>query len=237
MKGTEPSHFDYIRKVEKEIVQEAEEKLYREITLYQESLNLLVDILDNLYPDSGKKELSFVDFVLLPILSKTVMSLKSYFDLVIKGYYNEAIVINRNILESALLCMLITKKEEYAEKWFAGKLRSLEVRKALGLKGENDLQEIYSMMSDYVHTNVGSLGSIIKFEIEKKRMVVRWAPDFDEELSRYMLFPTISFLLISHMSDLFRDRFDRKVLDEMAKYKKNIMKAFEEVQSEILSAL
>lgn len=39
------------------------------------------------------------------------------------------------------------------------------------------------------------------------------------------------------MSDLFRDRFDRKVLDEMAKYKKNIMKAFEEVQSKILSAL
>lgn len=236
MKENETSHFNYMIEVEKEIVQKTKKRLDKEIILYQESLNLLVEILDILYPDSGKKDRSLVDLVLLPVLSKAVMAMKSYFNLVIKGYYNEAIVINRNILESALLGILVTKKEEYAAKWFDGSLKSREVRKAVGFKDENDLQEIYDMMSHYVHVNVGSLGSIIKFEIEEKRMVVRWVPDFNEELARYMLFPTISFILISHLSELFKNKLDRKFLDEMTIHKKNIMKAFEEVQSKILDA-
>jgi len=221
------SHLSYIIEAEKKTIQESSRELKEEIALYQETLNLAVEMLDNLYSDYRKKDTSFADFALLPILSKIIMSLKSYFDLVIKGYYHEATVIERNILESVLLCNLIAEKEEYAVKWLKGELRSWDVRKALRLKDEGDLQEIYKMMSDYVHTNVCSLGLIIQFEIEKKRMAVRWAPKFDKELARHMLIPTIGFILVSHFSDVFKDELDKSFLDKIAKYTARTMKIFE----------
>lgn len=218
--------FDYIGKVEKENIRKTRVLLKREIKLYKKSFNLLVGVLDELYPPHMQKAKSITDMAVLPILSKIAMSLKSYFNIVMMGYYHEAIIFYRNILESALLCMLVAEKPQFVEKWLKDAIKPWEVRKELGFKSVVD---VYDMMSDYVHLNVRSIGAFVEIRMEEQRglMIAGWVPQFNQDTARFMLIPVLGPLLISYLSDSHKKRLHTKLLKRISKYMKRIEKIWE----------
>jgi len=238
MRKNETSYFDLMTEQEEENSQKTQKELRQEIKLYQDSLNLLIEILDNLYPTIEKSANSLMDPILLMIMSKIIMSLKSFFNLVIKGYYHEAMVISRNTLESVLLCILVTEKEEYALKWLKGKVTPCEVRKALELKGDVNLKDLYRRMSQYVHVNLRSFDSIVELEIEREKgkMSVNWVPRFKKDWAYSFFIHGISyiFLLILHLSTLYKDILKEILIDKISRHRKRVEEKFKEFQSEFL---
>lgn len=225
------NHFDYIAKVEKENIRKTRALLKREIKLYKDSFNLLAEVLDELYPHTIQKAESITDMAVLPILSKIIMSLKSYFNLVITGYYHEAVNLLRNIFESVLLCMLVVEKPQYVKKWLLGKIEPSEVRKELGFESSVD---VYGEMSNYAHLNIRSLGSIleIKMKEQKRFMIAGSLPRFGEEDARFMLVPALGPMLVSFLSDTHKNRLGANLLERISRYMERIQKTWEHMAPE-----
>lgn len=230
------SPFDFIAKMEKENIRKTKRQFSKEIRLYKKSFNWLVEVLDELYLIPMQRAKSITDMAVLPILSKIAMSLKSYLHLVMMGYYHEAVVLKRNILESVLKCMLVAKKPEYAVKWSKNrKLEPREVRKELGFESAAD---IFSAMSDYVHLNAASIGTFVQIRIDKQRaqMTANWHPRFDRDCARFMLIPILAPLMIASLSESHRDRLSADSLRKIAIYMKSIDKVWSRIVAESQNA-
>lgn len=219
------SSFNYIAKVEKENIRKTQVAMKKEIKLYKDSFNLLAKVLDELFPHPMQKAKSITDIAVLPITSKIVMSLKSYFNLAMMGYYHDATNFYRNILESVLLCMLVAEKPQYTVKWLKGKIEPREVRRALGLES---IADVYRMMSDYVHLNVHSIGTFVEIRMKEQRglMIAGWIPQFNEDNARILLIPVLGPMLISYLSDSYRNRLSSNLLRKISRYTKRIEKTW-----------
>lgn len=141
-----------------------------------------------------------------------------------KGYYHEATIINRHILEGALICQLSTEKEGYAWKWFRGELRLRELRRILNLNNSRDFRDAYRMMSECVHLDIRSLNTIVELERKKKILSVYWVPKFEKELARNYLVPAISYMLISHLSVSYISKFDEDFMVRILRFRENFNK-------------
>ena len=224
------SSFEYIVKVEKENIRKTKVLMKEEIKLYKDSFNLFAEVLDELYPHPIREAKSITEMAVLPILSKIAMLLKSYFNLVIMGYYHEAIVLHRNILESVLLCMLVAEKPKYAMKWLKDKIEPSEVKKELGLESVAD---VYGMMSGYAHLNIRSFGTFLEIKMEKQRglMIAGWTPRFNEENARILLVPALGPTLISYLSHSYKERLSANLLKKMSRHMKEIQKTWEHIMT------
>lgn len=226
------SFFDYIVKVEKENIRKTRVLLKKKIKLNKDSFNLFAEMLGELYPTPIQKAKSITDMAVLPILSKIAMSLKSYFNLVMMGYYHDAIIVYRNILESVLLCMLVAEKPKYAVKWLKAKIEPSEVRKELGLKSVAD---VYNTMSHYVHLNIRSMGTFVEIRMEEQRglMIAGWVPQFNADNARFMLIPIFGPTLISYLSYSYKNRLSANLLKRISRYMKGIQKTWENTMTVI----
>jgi len=154
-----------------------------------------------------------------PIFLLNVRIIKSFFcanNLVKKGYYNEAIVIQRSIYESIYLCKYLIKNPKLAVKWSKGE-RFSPSTVAKDLEISQDMKKIYDTFCEFTHPNVSSIADLIT--IEKRSLiyedfqkrdttVIHTCPIFNEELS----FGSIQYQLVflQMASDNFFEFFKDK---------------------------
>jgi len=205
-------HYGTVESVEIQNVRILNEKFSKELEFFRHSFNLLaetiIDLSNKLYHTENPHLLR--DMVILMVSSKLLLSSKALLNLSLNGYEYEARVLIRTMLEDFLRCECFFNDEETAHKWLQGTLSIEEVKCIVpNLSLNENFKWIYKTLSDYVHTNPSSLGSLIK--VSDKSVYVKISPNLPDstEDQAAIVVPLIGFNIIS--LEILRNAYEEKI--------------------------
>jgi len=151
-------------KTEKENIKLTKKYYDKEISIYIDCFNLLARTFDYLARKSIEEEpFGVAETAMLLNTSRVLTSMRVYINLVMKGYYFDATIIERSLWESMLLMECFARDKKYAVKWMNEELKLSKVKKELGLYTDKKFEEVYAEMCDYVHANVPAVLSLTEF--------------------------------------------------------------------------
>lgn len=225
-----PSNF---AEAEEENTRKALSQLKKDFEIYENSLNLLMETIDQIASfSSPKRRYSGAKAAIMSILPRIIQSMQSIRILALKGYYYDVAVLQRSLLESIGLCAYFALNEEEARNWIKGgdvKIAKIElfdyVFLLIGEKGTRGARSVYGELCRYVHANVRAIISLVDdIDRTKGTIAFHFLPEFDKNTCRESIscFPTLMLLVLSEI-------FENELGD---KTRKGIVRIVEEYLTE-----
>jgi hypothetical protein len=196
------------------------EKHYKKaIDFYIESVNLLHEVVLNILGSAKKqkRKSTNVESVICVNCARIISSSRVLLDLVMKGYYYDAYIIQRSLVENALLIECFTRDEKYAKKWVNGELKMSKVKEKLGLYSSQEFVDMYATLSDFVHANAPAIIPSTFEKLEKKltkkyNASIFFTPRFEKDSNTFiLLFPFAQFYVIVTLSKLYQGMVKRGI--------------------------
>lgn len=199
------------------------------LNLYNFSASLCYETLQYLSTQTSEKEPFEIEkCVAYMLLTRTTGLMQSIKALVLRGYYCEALILERSFWEALGLCSYLTLNRKEAEKWYDGERIDLSltmrpecILKVLELNTKpSSFENIYRWLCNFVHSNSPAiLGSSSFFDCpdeNTKRITVAIPSRFERKIVQGLAsYPTIVLLIMTRI-------FDKELPDE---HKKKLEKA------------
>lgn len=226
-----PKPFEEISQAEKENVLKSKMLYGKEIRNYIKCFELLYDFIEYIGNQSTTKKITLDprDSVVFSISGRIVVTSKAYLDLAMKGYYYDAEIIYRTLLENlCFLLFFVTRQDkkdadENATKWFHGKLKLSTIKRELDLFSSKPFSLVYGRLSDYVHSNFQAVRILVKYDEEENRLDVAGRPIFRPDYGRTAFYPGVGFsafyMLLANFDQLIEPNFKSQITDKMSKLK------------------
>jgi len=214
LKGLSGKKIDLFEKFERDegkVIELTNKSYSEELQAFRHCFNLLGDALvflslySKYHPfDSDRKSGAFL------ISTRVFRSLKAYIGLVRRGYYYDASIIFRSILESVYICMCLSKDENHAKRWFEGDLKFGRVKRELGVYADQYFLEFYNDLSNFTHSNFQAVLSLFKKTEEQGLTKLECASVAFEKESRtaIMIYPCIQVFLLYLLDSIFANELD-----------------------------
>lgn len=222
-------------KGEDEVTKKTLSQFNKEFEFYERSINLVYDItvylcgLTKSKPFSGSKS---VIHLMLPRLLGTTQSIRL---LNLKGYYYDEKILGRSFLENLGLCAYLTRNEEEAKNWLAGKdihVPKIKLYNEFASfldeqmeKYEKEGQAEYGQLSYYVHADVRAIApSFFRFgkvDFNKRRVNMMFPPFYRKDnVSPVALFPiTLLIVIMKVFKDELENKWTKKIQNILREYK------------------
>ena len=197
-------YYNISLRAENEITKRVLSEFKKENKFYERALNLLFEVVDYFYQSksSGFFDSTFAILTMLPRLFGTIQSIRV---LTVKGYYYDAVILERSVVENLGLCVYLVNNEKEAKRWLAGKdirmpkinmfdeFFSLVSRDAV--KKGHGWKALYGKLSQYVHATLKAIGptyvaNIGDIEDQSSNVEYEFPPFFDEKLvTNFAVYP------------------------------------------------
>jgi hypothetical protein len=208
-------------------------KFKKELELYERSFNLCSETIDYLCSRTKRKLMdSSAKEVILVILPRIIQSLQSIRVLILKGYYYDALILDRSYFEAVGLCAYLSLNEEEAENWLEGKELGVSSIKLLDYipklleksDSEVNLKPVYGQLCDYVHTNAEAVVSLVSDWHSKKlgKISLRFTPTFNE--SKVPQIASRTTLLCIVLREIFKNELAKERKSRIAEFLKQFRK-------------
>lgn len=203
----------------------------RDLKLYEQSFNLLMEITYFLYDKSTPQNpFSASKTAILLVLPRIIQLIQSIRILGLKGYYYDKLVLDRTFLESIGLCAYFTLNEKEARRWLSGKdvkPPKIEladyVTKLFSMEGIS-VKPLYGRLCNYVHTNLKGILSLVRELRPPQDAVMQFSPEFDKQ-KFYGISPYPVFMLIL-LAIMFRDNLAERQLRKISILSKRLEDIF-----------
>lgn len=204
----------------------------KDLKLYEQSFNLLLETTFFLCDKTASSPFSESKLAVLLIMPRVIQSMQSVSILNLKGYYYDKSILERCLMESIGLCAYLGSNEEEASRWLSGKrikLASIKlfdyVFKLIDAEGYSSIP-VYGWMSEYVHTDLGAIVSLIAdLHPPKGDMLpkadIQFSPLFDKQKFEGISPYPIAMLIV--LGIIFKDdlkkRKLRRILNQLKQFK------------------
>lgn len=206
----------------------------KEDKFYERALNLLYEVVDYLYQSKPSRHFNsaFAILTMLPRLFGTIQSIRT---LTVKGYYYDAVILERSVVENLGLCVYLAKNEEEAKRWLTGKdIRMPKINifdeffslfPIDAMKKGHGWKALYGKLSQYVHATLRAIGptyviNIEDIEDQSDKVEYVFPPFFDEELvTHFAVYPMVTLImLVTTFKEDLEDRYLNKILKCLGDY-------------------
>lgn len=206
---------------EDENARKASRQFKKELKLYEQSFNLLLETTYFLYDTSASGSFSESKTAVLLIMPRVIQSMQSVRILNLKGYYYDKSILERSLMESIGLCAYLGSNEEEASRWLSGKsIKSPSIKlfdyvfKLIEAEGYSGIR-VYGRMSKYVHTDVRAIVSLISdLHPQKGDMLpkadMQFSPLFDKQKFEGISAYPIAMLVL--LGIIFKDDLKKRKL-------------------------
>jgi uncharacterized protein YdhG (YjbR/CyaY superfamily) len=214
---------DYYGTVEPDEVENVRvlhEKFSKELEMFKRSFNVMVEgVLDahNKFAFSPAP-MSVKDFAIALVSAKFIRSSKAALNLLLNGYLYEAYILWRTMLEDILRLNCFLKDEKSASDWLKGKLKVRKTRRiAQELSLDENFRQLYSWLSDYVHTNPQSFGLI--FEVENEKATLKISPTLPkstkDQITIIIVPIAFNFIFLTFIKQAYGEKIEKNVRDKI----------------------
>lgn len=209
--------YELLLETERENIDLSKKHYEKELNSYIECLNLLADTHTHLC-DILEKGTTSVQACVLLNCGRILGSLGAYIDLLMKGYYFDANIIQRSLIENVYLIECFVKDEKYADKWVKRELKLSEIKEELGLYSDEKFTKYWNRICDYVHVNIPAVLSLHRIR-EKPIVDIFHVPRFRSNPDiALMFFPVIGIMTLILLTTAFGNLMNRKVKTQIAKF-------------------
>jgi len=208
--------------------------------MYVECFELLAETIYYLIDEMKKQKPIFgmTETAIFCNCARILGSMKVYLDLMMKGYYYDANIIYRSLLESMYLVECFIKDKKYAEKWMKYELKFSKVRKELALYSDEATTEFYKELSDFVHANIPAVSTLTESRGERT-IDIFFTPTYELEPASLIprLFPYIGYymleLLLKSFRDMMKPNIQTKIRKALKKWRIKYQKSCYEMAKEL----
>ena len=206
---------------EDENARKASRQFKKDLKLYEQSFNLLLEITYFLYDTTASSQISDSKTAVLLIMPRVIQSIQSVSILNLKGYYYDKSILERSLMESIGLCAYLGSNKEEASRWLSGKsIKSPSIKlfdyvfKLMDAEGYSSIPA-YGWMSKYVHTDFRAIVSLIadlhppKGDILPKADM-QFSPLFDKQKFERISPSPIAMLMV--LGIIFKDDLKKRKL-------------------------
>jgi len=166
-KRKKKGYYEIFLDKEKENVSLSKTHFDKQLGTYIECFNLLADTCVHIF-DVLEKPLTDRHASIAFQCARILGSLKVYIDLLMKGYYFDATIIERTLIEDFYLIRCFMEDEKYVDKWVKKELKFSEVRKKLRLYSDESFVGYYEYLCDFVHSNIPAFHTLTEFYKRRK---------------------------------------------------------------------
>jgi hypothetical protein len=159
----------------------------KDLKLYKQSFNLLIETTYFLYDKTADSAFSSPRTAVLLIMPRIIQSMQSVRTLGLKGYYYDKAILERSLIESMGLCAYLASNEEEAKRWLSGKdIKSPKIklfdhlRNIVSPESSSGIST-YGRLSKYVHTGFKGIVTLIADMLPPKQAVMQFGPSFDKQ--------------------------------------------------------
>lgn len=196
-KENEPVNIVQMESLTREIIKK---KHWREIEICTGILNTFLSGFSSMGSFELKEE-NESEYVWLLILIRGLNSIKCAIDLMLKGYYSQAMSLFRTVTEDWFICGTVQESEEVRDCLIRDKVKMPPyIKLATQMKAMNIYRGDYNYQSKFTHSSRLSLR--VLYNIDKKEAIV--APIYDEVL--FLLcaesLMRVSLLILEYMGRL-----------------------------------
>jgi len=235
-------YYNISLRAENEITKRVLSEFKKENKFYERALNLLFEVVDYFYQSksSGFFDSTFAILTMLPRLFGTIQSIRV---LTVKGYYYDAVILERSVVENLGLCVYLVNNEKEAKRWLAGKdirmpkinifdeFFSLILQDAE--KRDHRWKALYGELSQYLHATLKAIGptyvrNIGDYIDQSTTVQYEFPPFFDEKLvTNFALYPMLTLMMLVELfKEDLKDRYLNKILKCLRDYL-SAMRAYE----------
>lgn len=196
-KRKEVEHSEYLAKTEKENIRLTKKHYNKEIGSYVECFVLLYETIVHIIEEILRKDrgLNKVEAAIFFHCARIVISSRVSLDLVMKGYYYDAYIINRSVFESVFLVQCFVKDSKNVEKWERGE--KIRFKKELDLFSSKGYEEAWQNACNYVHANIPAIRTLVEFHNEGRSVDIHFEPLFRlHSDTADLLFPSVGILML-----------------------------------------
>ena len=224
------SYFNDFLEKEDETAKKNLRHFKKEFELYARSFNLLSETINYLNGLTDGQVFSTGKYAVLFIMPRILQSMQSIRALILKGYYYDAAILHRSLVEGIGLCAYLALNEKEAKNWVGGKdvkIAKIElVNRIFTLSGKS----VYGKLSGYVHTYMKAIASLIADYNDKLRKLgFQYTPKFDKErIPEVTYYPS---LILAMLLEIFKDELDEKRKDIMKFLVANVLPMIENMRA------
>jgi len=209
-KETEPLN---IIQIESLTVETTKKRHWREIEICTGILNTFSSGFSSL-PSFERRKENESEYVWLLLLIRSLHSIRCAIDLMLKGYYSQAMPLLRTVTEAYFICGTVQDNQEVRDCLMRGKGRINYENLATKMKGMTNYNADYRYQSKFTHSSNLSLGVLHDLDTGE----VRVAPRYDETLFLLCVqsLMRVSLLILPYMGQLilYFDKDKTKSWDE-----------------------
>jgi len=215
--------YDILQKFEQaeaKCAEQTKRQFQNESTRFERSFNVLchafsVILRANPSQDSRKR-------AIILLVLKLIFAFKSIHDLTLKGYYSDARILERAVIEGLGLCALFSRDKDKASKWL--KRKGLEMSKrqishelAVFFRSayDNRVKKLYSSLGQDVHSDYRAVLSFVPYKTDGS-IGLKLLPFFEKEKATdFSIYP---LLLSSILWVVFEKELGKTLRKEMSDY-------------------
>lgn len=156
------SIFEESTKIEKANIKRTKSRFAKKISSYKEGCDLLCELVYRLSEKLNEKEIEFRDIAIASLCNRIIGTSKVIYELSIRGYNYDVMILNRSLYETSIVLWYITKDNNNAEKWITGEVNLSKMKKELGLFSNQEFEKSYGELSNFVHSNMYGIATLIE---------------------------------------------------------------------------
>jgi len=221
------SWFDEIKEIEEKNRSKTINKFPRELESFKKSFELVVEAYNSICKAASKKRGPIKNnqhIVALFITNRYIHSAICAFELFLKGYYNDGVIISRSMLEITLLCKHLDKSPEAAEFWMRGEYDKIRVSKLIkdfcaSPDSKKNFWKVYSSISEIAHTSgFGSIISILQPKKKPYTFYIGLRPRFSSTyFKKYFALTGLNYLFLIFLRHIFKEETSRELKSQITK--------------------
>jgi len=228
-------YFNKFENAEKEIQLETEKNYPENIRLFQEGIDLVDETIDSICKKADEVHFTGLEkyhaFLVFPRL---LMTQKAIINLILSGYYVEALTLSRSWLECFGILSLLLKKDEKAYDWLKGKeiKPSIEIFYAISKKDElinkNLTGKAYGFLCNVVHNNFNVMKLWSKPILEEKpKLEFQTLPEYRNFEAKHLLISFLPTLLLMQFTQYYGEEIDNDIKNKINLHLKSIIQKIE----------
>lgn len=204
-------------RAESECIKQTKREFQNELTRFENSFNVLCSAFSVVFQSKLSQDPRKRAMVLL--VPRLIFLSKSIHELALKGYYFEASLLERDMIEGIGLCSLFSRDREEASRWMKGERADISKRQIaheiavfFRSASDNRVKKLYDLLSGHVHLDAKAVISFLPYVTEKS-MGLQLLPIFDK--GKLTNFSTYPLLLASILWVVFEDELGEELRKEM----------------------
>lgn len=227
--------YDFLQRFEDweaKCIKQTKQEFQKELIRFKHSFNALCYAFQVILRSKQLQDPQKQAIVLL--MPRLIFLSESIHELTLKGYYFEASLLERDMIEGIGLCSLFSRDRDEASKWARGERvripkRQIAHETAVFFKSASDnrVKKLYDSLSGLVHLDAKAVISFLPYKTEKS-LGLQILPIFDKEkATSFSIYP---LLLSSILWFVFEDELGKELREEMQDF---FFEVAEEMRKEV----